>query len=284
MNVSMADSFNLGWKLAAVLSGQAKPALLSTYSTERHGVAQELIEFDRDMARLFSARNDTKDTKSTANPDAFQHYFVMHGRYTAGVEVCYQASNIAVDGPHQSLATGYRVGRRFHSATVIRLADAKRVQLGHTIKADGRWRLFAFAPRGDVGDASGPVAALCQFLQDSQQSPVRQFTSRHDEIDAVIDVRAIFQSEHQSLAIEAMHEMLLPRKGRYGLNDYEKIYSSDHKHGPDIFDARGINREHGCIIVVRPDQYVARVLALDEFDALAGFFEEILIPAGNVDA
>ena len=35
MNVSMADAFNLGWKLAPVLRGIAEPELLHTYSEER---------------------------------------------------------------------------------------------------------------------------------------------------------------------------------------------------------------------------------------------------------
>ena len=42
-------------------------------------------------------------------------------------------------------AEGLAIGMRFHSAPVIRVADAKPVQLGHTVKADGRWRIFAFA-------------------------------------------------------------------------------------------------------------------------------------------
>ena len=40
MNVSVRDAFNLGWKLAAVLGGVARPDLLHTYSAERHGVAK----------------------------------------------------------------------------------------------------------------------------------------------------------------------------------------------------------------------------------------------------
>src|SRR5262249_59037325 len=55
MNVSMADTWNLGWKLAAVLRGTARPELLHTYSAERQKVAQELIDFDREFARMFSA-------------------------------------------------------------------------------------------------------------------------------------------------------------------------------------------------------------------------------------
>jgi len=40
MNVSMQDTFNLGWKLASVLDGRAGPELLRTYSAERHAVWQ----------------------------------------------------------------------------------------------------------------------------------------------------------------------------------------------------------------------------------------------------
>src|SRR5919199_229132 len=55
MNVSMADTWNLGWKLAAVLRGTAKPELLHTYSAERQAVAKQLIDFDREFSKMFSA-------------------------------------------------------------------------------------------------------------------------------------------------------------------------------------------------------------------------------------
>jgi phenol 2-monooxygenase len=42
MNVSMNDTWNLGWKLASVLQGRAKPELLHTYSDERQKIAQQL--------------------------------------------------------------------------------------------------------------------------------------------------------------------------------------------------------------------------------------------------
>ena len=52
----------------------------------------------------------------------------------------------------------------------------------------------------------------------------------------MIDVRAVFQQDHRELAIEAMPSLLLPRKGRYGLLDYEKMFCPDLKSGNDIFD------------------------------------------------
>jgi len=56
MNVSMADSFNLGWKLASEIRNQTTPEVLHTYSFERQAKAQELIDFNKDMARLFSRK------------------------------------------------------------------------------------------------------------------------------------------------------------------------------------------------------------------------------------
>ena len=51
--------------------------------------------------------------------------------------------------------------------------------------------------------------------------------------------------------------------------------------GQDIFELRGIDREQGCIVIVRPDQYVAHILPLDAHDALAGFFDGFMLPAAQ---
>ena len=79
------------------------------------------------------------------------------------------------------------------------------------------------------------------------------------------------------LAIEAMPSFLLPRKGRYGLRDYEKMFCPDLKSGHDIFTMRGIDRERGCMVIVRPDQYVAHVLPLDGYAQLAAFFDGFMM-------
>ena len=271
MNVSMADTFNLGWKLAAVLRGVAKPALLDTYSEERRAKAKELIDFDRDMARLFSAK-----PKDAAEAAQFQRHFKKHGRYTAGVETRYDPSLITGDGAHQALASGLTVGMRFHSAPVIRLADAKPMQLGHALKADGRWRLIAFADAHDTGQPDGGTASLCEFLASNADSPLRCYTPSDADIDAVFDLRAVFQAPHQDLSVESLPPLLLPQKGKYGLIDYEKAFCPDLKNGPDIFDLRGINRAAGALIIVRPDQFIADVLPLNGFEDLQAFFAKFM--------
>ncbi|GAA4302505.1 monooxygenase [Klenkia terrae] len=44
MNFCLQDAFNLGWKLAAVVKGQARPELLDTYEAERRPVVEALLE------------------------------------------------------------------------------------------------------------------------------------------------------------------------------------------------------------------------------------------------
>ena len=272
MNVSMADTFNLGWKLAAVLRGQAEPSLLHSYSEERCAKAKELIAFDRDMARLFSAK-----PKNAEEAAQLQSYFKKHGRYTAGVETRYDSSAITGDDQHQSLATGLKVGMRFHSAPVIRLGDGKPKQLGHVLKADGRWRMMAFAGAGDVGQSGGDIAGLCAYLADDAASPVVRYTRAGTNIDSIIDVRAVFQAAHRDMMLDALPYLLLPRKGRYGLVDYEKAFCPDMKTGPDLFDLRGVDRAKGALVIVRPDQFIAKVQPLDDFEGIAQFFDGVLI-------
>jgi phenol 2-monooxygenase len=274
MNVSMQDGFNLGWKLASVLRKRCPPCLLQTYSEERQAVAKELIDFDREWAQVLSS-----STKA-ANPVEMQRYFIQHGRYTAGTATRYRPSRLTGAATHQHLASGFMVGMRFHSAPVIRVADAKPMHLGHAVKADGRWRIFAFASAEDPVAPNSRIRGLCEFLSEARQSPVKKYTPAGADIDAVIDVRAVFQQAHHTLSIAAMPALLLPRKGKYGLRDYEKMFSPDLKIGKDIFDLRGIDRRSGCVVIVRPDQFVAHVLPLDGHAELAMYFDGFMMETG----
>jgi phenol 2-monooxygenase len=138
MNVSMQDGFNLGWKLAAVLRGLAAPELLRTYSDERRAVAQELIDFDRELAAIFSAppKDPTDLDSDGVDPAGLQRYLTQHLRFTSGTETRYRSSIICAAPTWQHLATGLPIGKRFHSAPVIRLADARPLQIGHIARAD----------------------------------------------------------------------------------------------------------------------------------------------------
>ncbi len=279
MNVSMQDGFNLGWKLAAVLRRRSPSDLLHSYSAERQAIAKELIDFDREWAEVLSSASKSQAEGKNFDPAATQSYFVRHGRYTAGTATHYRPSVLTGEATYQHLATGLTIGTRLHSAPVIRLADGKPIHLGHTVKADGRWRIFAFAGAEDPAAPHSSIRKLCDFLAGAT-SPICKFTPAGQDIDAVFDVRAVFQQSHHDLAVETLPHFLLPAKGRFGLRDYEKMFCADQKAGNDIFALRGIDRARGCLVVVRPDQYIAHILPLDGFEQLAAFFDGFMIRTG----
>lgn len=273
MNVSMGDTFNLGWKLISVLTGRAEPALLHTYSGERRAAAQGLVEFDHKWARVVGA---TAADDATDGLPRVAREFINNLPFTCGLTIQYEPGPLTGDAAHQALASGFDIGKRFHSAPVVRLADAMPMQLGHCVEADGRFRIFAFAPSADAGLAGGPVASLCDWLEHDVASPVLRHTAAGEDVDSVIDVRAVFQQGFRELDYAAIPALLRPHVGRYGLCDYEKIFCADTARGEDIFTMRGIDRTAGCIVVVRPDQYVGLVLPLDAREELARYFAGIL--------
>lgn len=278
MNVSMGDTFNLGWKLISVLTGRADTALLHSYSGERRAAAKGLVEFDHKWARVVggTATDDLAFDPSTAGLPVVARAFINNLPFTCGLTIQYEPSALVGAATHQALATGFDLGKRFHSAPVIRLADAKPMQLGHCIDADARFRVFIFAPANDNGGPGGTVATLCDWLENDPASPLRRHTAPGEDVDAVIDTRAVFQQGFRDLDYAAMPTLLRPHVGRYGLCDYEKVFCVDAKRGEDIFAARGIDKSAGCMVLVRPDQYVGHILPLHARAELAAYFAAIL--------
>ena len=276
MNTSLNDTWNLGWKMIHVLLGHSSPELLNTYAEERHAVAKELIDFDREFARMISAKPKSPANPEGVEPEEFQKYFQLFGQFTAGVAVHYQPSKIVGEASFQNLAKGLVIGKRFHSAPVIRHGDAKPMQIGHCIIANGAWRVFAFAGKAEPMSTKCGVRKLAEHLSQDSSSPINTHTPDGYEIDSIIDLRVVFQIHHRKLERNDLHRLLAPAKGQYGLHDFEKVFCVDHLPGKNIYEMRGIDKENGCIIIVRPDQYVSAIMALNDFEGLAKFFSGIL--------
>ena len=280
MNVSMADTFNLGWKLVAVLQGRSPTSLLHTYNSERHGIAEDLIAMDKRWSKAIGAAQVDPSNPAAAliGLAEVQRQFITNLDFTAGMATKYDTGQLTGDNTHLHLAGGYEPGRRFHSAEVIRLSDAKRDHLGHVHRADARWRLYAFADAVDPRNPASRLSKLMDFLA-GPNSPVAKYTPTGRDSDSVFDVRAILQQGHLELDWIEMHEFLRPRTGPLGLIDYEKVFCPLPDSDQDIFDLRRIDRGSGALVVVRPDQYIAMTLPLDGYDELDQFFGRFMTPA-----
>ena len=274
MNVSMADTWNLGWKLAAVLRGTAKPELLHTYSDERQAVAKELIDFDREFSRLFSAAvgSRARGAGPRGVPALLHRAGPLHrGR---GDEV----HPVAWSPPRRRSSTSRRASRSGCASTPRRSSawptpsrsssatPPTRTAPGACTSSPTATTRRARLPRlgavrvPRVGRVSDPALHAGGRRHRHRDRRPRRSSSR---------ATATWRSTR-------CRPVLLPRKGRFGLIDYEKVFCPDPK-ADDIFDLRGIDRETGCVVVVRPDQYVSHVLPLDGHEALADFFAGILI-------
>ncbi|KQR16011.1 FAD-binding monooxygenase [Cellulomonas sp. Leaf334] len=254
MNVSMQDGFNLAWKLGYVLTGRSPESLLATYSAERQVVAQNLIDFDKEWSSLMA-----KTPEELGDPGRLADFYVQTTEFLFGFMTQYPPSMVVAEATHQSLATGFPVGKRFKSVPVVRVADANPLHLGHQHRADGRWRVYAFADRA--------AAALTQWAEWMSTSPD---APAHD----VLDLKVVYQQRHVDVDISAVPELFLPRTGPFELVDYENVYATHPDE--DIVELRGVDRG-GCVVVVRPDQYVAAVLPFDATDELAAFFRQHLL-------
>lgn len=258
MNVSMQDGWNLGWKLGYVLEGRSPESLLATYSEERRVTAKNLIDFDREWSTLMA-----KKPEEFASPSELEEFYVQTAEFPAGFMTEYTESMLTGDTADQALAAGFPVGKRFKSVETTRVADAVPIHLGHHHRADGRYRVYAFA------DSSGEqLERWAEWLLENEASPIRRFTPVGADLDSVFDVKAVMQQPHREVRIEELSKLFLPASGPLGMTDYEKIYAANP--GEDIFDIREVSRD-GAVVVVRPDQYVAAVLPLSDPEGLAEF-------------
>ncbi|OBT65740.1 hypothetical protein VE03_03344 [Pseudogymnoascus sp. 23342-1-I1] len=272
MNVSLQDGYNIGWKLAAVLKGQASPNLLKTYNIEREKVAADLISFDRTFAKAFSSQDGGKPNGVA---DDFSKIFVEAGRYTAGLAFKYDESSITrLQWSNQRLATTLEVGMRFPSAQVVRLCDKKAMQLATALPSDGRWRIVIFAGDIRLDYASSRLRKLSDFLS-SSGGPVRQFTPASLNIDSFIEPILVLSGGEGQIEQEQIPAIFWPESGKWKIRDLHKTFidyeSYNSGHGK-AYEFYGIDPEQGAVAIVRPDQYISMVVDINDYKRIGDFF------------
>ncbi|KAH9817225.1 FAD binding domain-containing protein [Melampsora americana] len=290
MNTSMADTFNLAWKLAHVLQKKADPKILETYETERSKIAHELIVFDQKLSSLFSGKPaKNKEDQSGILLEEF-HQILERGKYfTSGTTVNYESNLLIVKENDSSLkiksnpdlAKKIPIGTRLQSHRVVCLADAKVYDTLDLIPADGKWKLLIFP-----GDIQGNLTCeaklnqLSNFLANDQNSPIKRFTPVGEGSDSILDCITIASSPRTSLELTHFHPILRPLQGQHGFGSYLKIFTDDesyHQGHDHAYEKYGINPNSGCMLVIRPDQHVSLILDLDDHVELSSFFDQFMI-------
>ncbi|MDI1288449.1 MAG: FAD-binding monooxygenase [bacterium] len=265
MNVSMQDGWNLGWKLGHVLEGRSPETLLSTYSAERKVIARNLIDFDKEWSSLMATKPE-----DLPDPSYLEEFYVRTAEFPAGFMTEYGESMLIASKMHQELAPGFPVGKRFRSAVVRRVCDANDVHLGHLATADGRWRIYVFAPSGVNADRT--LSELGTWMEQSPHSPL---VSTPDELDADawFDLKLVYPRNYREVDMAAVPLVFRPKVGRHQLFDDGNVFAVEPS--SDVFELRGIGAD-GAIVVVRPDHYVSALLPVSEIEKLGSFFGPLL--------
>jgi 2-polyprenyl-6-methoxyphenol hydroxylase-like FAD-dependent oxidoreductase len=116
LNTSVQDSFNLGWKLAAVLAG-AREELLETYEIERREIGAGVLEMSKG---LLGAMTDKADMR--------------RGRDTLQLDLNYRASPLTHEGRASPGST--RAGDRAPDAALVD-ADGRSIRLFDLLRHSG---------------------------------------------------------------------------------------------------------------------------------------------------
>ncbi|KAK5072816.1 hypothetical protein LTR64_000777 [Lithohypha guttulata] len=282
MNASLQDGYNLGWKLGALLTGQADGKILQSYIQERHKYAKQLIDFDRYFAKLFSSKPRPDGTRPPA--EEFNQAFIKSGVFTAGMAANYGGSDLVdVSISNQELAKNIVVGERLPSAQVVRLSDSKTFHFQSLAKSDGRWRLMMFAGNVDDTETFSKLSRLGEILATSK-GPSRAITPHDLPIDSILEYLVVLEGDRSKVEFDQIHSTFKPTMQHLPIQNLHKIFCDDeswnwgHGHAYQTF---GIDPKLGCMVLVRPDQYVSAVLSLheDEVPKISAFFTSFMRPA-----
>ena len=292
MNVSMQDAFNLGWKIAGVVKGQLHRSILKTYESERRPIAQQLIAVDRELSHMLSSR---------ADEEALNKVYEKIRNFLPGTFLRYEPSSLVADdvadqpqqnGHHQAngvkphakthLTTKLVPGMRVPSYEVARQSNACIFDTQDLLKADGSWRLLVFG--GDVSNETQlkRVNTLGENLATGLLKQNKYPAHQHDQQPIFKPILIHSAPQTALLEMSAFHSTFFPFDDKRG-HDYDRIHL-DVRPGTrggflsgDIHGYFGIDPRRGCVVVVRPDQYVSFICEMEDVDELDRFFDGVLV-------
>ncbi|MEI5101002.1 FAD-dependent monooxygenase [Streptomyces sp. PmtG] len=124
LNAGVQDAANLGWKLAAVVRGDAPERLLDTYHHERHPVGAALLEATRAQTALMTAYSSDGQALRALLSDAVATVPALSRRLAerlAALDIAYETT---FTGPYETTFTGPGAARR-HPLTGWRAPDLR---------------------------------------------------------------------------------------------------------------------------------------------------------------
>lgn len=285
MNMSMQDGFNIGWKVALVAAGVAKPAILSTYDAERHRLAEMLLDFDRHWSGLFT--EDKPPEGGPGKTESMIKVVELFEDFADGRKAFYGASPLVCKprgGEGHAAARCLIPGERFLPVKLRKQADGNTVWTTRTLESDGRFKMVILA--GDVRDETqkariDKLSRLLSGQAPGKESPLHRYRPIPGWFESPIDVVTIHSAPWPETEFFDFPEILRPIDPIRGW-DYNKIWSDDYcVWDRDCigkgYEKWGVDRLRGAMVVVRPDQYIGWAGELDDEKEMTAYLDGVLV-------
>ncbi|EGO22562.1 hypothetical protein SERLADRAFT_362748 [Serpula lacrymans var. lacrymans S7.9] len=266
MNAGMSDAHNLAWKLTQVLRGWSDISLLKTYEFERRRYAQDLINFDKEYATLFSCKGRTETKIEHENLLKAQNAF---GGFITGIGVQYCSSSIIIP-THQWCAENILVGQRMPPQIFVRASDGRPYELQDLLPADMRFKILLFL--GNTADPSQleKVQLLAKDME-SSESFLRRYL-RNDNITSMFDILTILAEKKELVNIMDLPKLFRLHWSQVFVDDLDVTRSK----GGQGYSAFGIDPSQVTLVVVRPDGVVGMVAPSESIDDVNGYFASFM--------
>ncbi|KAH0836789.1 putative phenol 2-monooxygenase (NADPH) [Lanmaoa asiatica] len=272
MNASMSDTHNLAWKLVQVLKGWSSPSLLKTYEHERRQYAQDLIDFDKEFATLFSGKPRTAENQDGVSHEQFLRAFQTFGGFTSGIGVHYPPSAI-VEPKHQKCADNLVIGQRMHPQIFVRAADMRPIEIQDLLPADARFKVLFF-----VGDLTETRITELNLLAEELSKPssfLRKY-SVDRTISTAFEIITITAGKKNDINYLLVPAFFRPHWTKVLLDDTDVTGSN----GGHAYERFGIDPKEITLVIVRPDGYVGTIVPSTAIADLENYFGSFLIPRG----
>jgi 2,4-dichlorophenol 6-monooxygenase len=119
-NTSIADAYNLAWKLALVLTGKAAPSLLDTYDAERAPIGRQIVLRANQSIEEFGPIFDALGLLDTSDPEQMRaNMEVRKENSPAGAEARRKLMAAIELKNYEFNAHGVELGQRYRSDAVV---------------------------------------------------------------------------------------------------------------------------------------------------------------------
>jgi phenol 2-monooxygenase len=179
-------------------------------------------------------------------------------------------------------ASKVKLGMRMPSFKVLNQSDARPWHFQELLKSNGCWRVAIFTGNILTESQKKKIWTLGDKLA-AQDSFIRKYTPPGTSISSVIEVLAVHSAPRTQVDIFSFPPIFRPFSETSGF-DYSKLFVDDesyHEGHGHAYEEYSIDPREGCAIILRPDQYVGWIGAVDDYEMMARYFAGFMKERGN---